>query len=77
MTRKKNKKRAVKPKTSRFRKTVEIGSASQWGAFDLDMLHVDFSYKRFDDLKAMIGGDFYKTDSGTILDESIKVSQCH
>ena len=75
MAREPNKKRALNKKASRFRKTVEIGSASQWDAFDLDMLHVDFDYKQFDNLKAMIVEDFYRTDSGSILDESIKISQ--
>src|SRR5947207_15965180 len=71
MARKQNKKRATPQKRSIFRKTVEIGSASQWNAFDLDLLHIDFYYEQYDDLKEMLGDEFYRTDSGTQIDRSM------
>jgi hypothetical protein len=77
MTKKRSKKRAVPQKRSVFRKTVEIGSASQWNTFDLDLLHVDFEYKQYDDLKEMLGDEFYRTDSGTQIDKSMKFLRCH
>ena len=77
MTRKRNKKRAVPQKRSVFRKTVEIGSASQWNAFDLDLLHVDFEHEQYDDLKEMLGDEFYRTDSGTQIDKSMKFLHRH
>ena len=60
-------------KLSRFRKTVEIGSASQWNAFDLDLMHVDFDYRQPDGLRELMGEEFYNTDSGDEIDESIKI----
>lgn len=55
---------------SRYRKTIELNSASQWDSFDLDLFHVDFTPDEFSDLTDVIDRQFYEVNSMDELDKS-------
>ena len=57
-------------KHSRYRKTVDLGSASGWDILDLKLFHVDFTPDRYSDLMEVVGNRFYEIDPSDDIDRS-------
>jgi hypothetical protein len=68
MSKKHNNPTAPKHRT-RFRKVVDLGSASAWDTFNLDLFHVDFRYDEFTELTTIVTEEFYKLNPEEEIDQ--------
>lgn len=57
-------------KQSRYRKTIDLSSASGWDSFNLGLFHVDFVPDHFGDLTQVVGDEFYNLYPADELNQS-------
>ena len=62
MSEKHNQHPTTRKKLDRYRKTIELNSASQWNSFDLDLFHVNFPPKQPQDITEIVEHQFYRID---------------
>ena len=74
MSEKHNENPTTRRKQSRYRKTIDLSSASGWDAFNLDLFHVDFEPEQHDDLAEVVGNEFYKIDPADEFERGIDLS---
>jgi len=61
---------ALKP-SSHFRKTITLGSASSWNAFELDLFHVKYEVDKYSDLESVVGSEFYQLEETNAMHKSM------
>lgn len=68
MSEKHNQHPTARKKMSRYRKSIELSSASQRDSFDLDLFHVDFPPKQLRYLTEVVGDQFYQINPDNEID---------
>jgi hypothetical protein len=68
MTEKHNQYPTARKKSSGYRKTIELNSASQWDSFNLGLFHVDFLPEQLTELTEVVADHFYQINPENEID---------